>query len=373
MSPLLVGLLGIAATLLLIAVQFPIGLALMLVSFVGVSSFVGFASAASLTAAVTGDIATNWTLSAIPMFLFMGVVVHRSGMTASLYQAARLWLGFLPGGLAVATNLACAGFGAACGSSLATTVAIGRFAIPEMLHSRYDRGLATGVCACAGTIGILIPPSIPMVIYGIFAGVPVTDLFIAGIIPGLLTAAAYTAMIVARCAADPRLAPPTHESADRDAKWRALADVWPFPLLALLVIGGLYAGWVTPTEAGALGAGASLVVALGLRTLSWRILWQAARETTTTTAAILFVAIGAGLLTKLMAFSGVPQAISAFVAESALHPLALIVCVSLVYIVLGMFLDPLGLILLTLPIFLPLFQAQGLDLLWFGILLVKFV
>ena len=265
------------------------------------------------------------------------------------------------------------GIGAACGSSLATTVAIGRFAIPEMLQSRYDRGLATGVCACAGTIGILIPPSIPMVIYGIFAGVPVTDLFIAGIVPGLLTAGAYTAMIVTRCAADPSLAPRTDESADRGAKWRALLEVWPFPFLALLVIGGLYAGWVTPTEAGALGAGASLVVALGLRTLTWRILWQAARETTITTAAILFVAIGAGLLTKLMAFSGVPQAISAFVAEATLQPIALIACVSLVYIVLGMFLDPLGLILLTLPIFLPLFQAQGLDLVWFGILLVKFV
>jgi tripartite ATP-independent transporter DctM subunit len=373
LSSLALGFWGFAAIVVLIALRVPVGLALALVALVGLYLIAGFEVAVSLLRILPFDFISNWDLSAIPMFLLMGAVAHRAGMTAHLFEAARLWFGGLPGGLAVATNFACAGFAAASGSSLATAMAIGRITIPEMRRHGYHSGLATGVVACAGTLGILIPPSIIMVIYGIFVETSVAKLFIAGLIPGLLTAAIYAGQIMLRCKLNPRLAPTVEVRATWKERWLALRDVWPLPVLVLGVIGGIYSGICTPTEAGALGAFLAVAIALVQRKLTLAAFREAARESVFSSAAIFFVAIGAVLLTRFMALSGVPLFLADSVREFAVNPLFLVLILGAIYLVLGCFLDPLGMMLLTLPVFMPMMKAVNLDLIWFGILLVKFI
>jgi tripartite ATP-independent transporter DctM subunit len=373
LSPLALGFAGFAAIIVLVLLRVPIGLALAAVAIIGLYLLVGLDIALSMLRILPFDFVSNWDLSAIPMFLLMGSVAHSAGMTSRLFEAARLWFGRLPGGLAVATNFACAGFAAASGSSLATAMAVGRITIPEMRKHGYDPGLATGVVACAGTLGILIPPSIIMVIYGIFVEVSVAQLFIAGVLPGLLTAAIYAGQIMLRCMWNPKLAPVLDERPTFRQKVQALAEVWPLPLLILVVIGSIYSGLATPTEAGAFGAAFAVVIGVLQRKLSWAGFRAAAREAIISTASIFFVAIGAVLLTRFMALSGVPIFIGEVVREIGINPLWLIIGTGIVYLVLGCFLDPLGMMLLTLPVFLPMFKALNIDLIWFGILLVKYI
>lgn len=373
MSSLLIGFAGFGAIIILIGMRFPIGLALALVAFFGLWAIVGLDIAFSLMSILPYDFAASWELSAVPMFLFMGTLAHRSGMTANLFTAARVWLGTLPGGLAVATNFACAGFAAASGSSLATTFAVGKIAIPEMLRSKYDIGLASSVVACAGTLGILIPPSVIMVIYGVFAEVSISALFIGGIIPGLLTAFLYGAMIVGRCVANPSLAPLLEERPTWRERWQALIDVWPLPTLVVGVIGSIYGGIATPTEAGAVGSVLAILIALARRQMNWKVLHDSARETLLSTGTIFFVAIGAILLTRFMAFSGVPSFIGGAMQDWAVNPIVVVLIMAVIYVILGCFLDPIGIMLLTLPVMLPIFNALNLDLIWIGILVTKFI
>jgi C4-dicarboxylate transporter DctM subunit len=373
MSSLTVGFLGFAAILLLIALRVPIALALGLVAIGGMYLIVGWDVTMTMVRIIPYDFAASWELSAIPMFLLMGTIAYRSGMTASMFDAARVWLGRLPGGLAVSTNFACAGFGAASGSSLATTVAMGRITLPEMLRSGYHPGLAAGVVACAGTLGSLIPPSVLMIIYGIFAEVSVAALFMAGIIPGILTAIVYAGMIMIRCKVDPTLAPLSATNVTWGDRWRVLAPVWPLPLLILGVVGTIYSGIATPTEAGALGASLATLIALVQGRLSKQLFRDSVWEALSASAVIFFIGISAALLTRFMALSGMPTFMAELFDQWALEPLLLVLGIALVYLVLGCFLDPLGIMLLTLPVVLPVLKAQGLDLIWFGILLIKYL
>jgi tripartite ATP-independent transporter DctM subunit len=373
MSDLAIGFGSLGAIILFIGLGVPIGIALAVVALVGLLLIMGPDVTLSLAGVLPYDFAASWELSAIPMFLLMGTLAFHSGLTASLYDAARLWLRFLPGGLAVATNWACAGFAAASGSSIATTVAMGRIAVPEMLKAGYDKGLATSVVACAGTLGSLIPPSVLMILYGAFTGQSVAALFLAGVLPGILTAAVYAAMIIIRCKLDPTLAPAIREKAPWSEKWAALRSVWPLPVLILGVIGGLYGGVVTPTEAGAFGSGLAFVIALAQKKMTWDIFKRSVMEALEGTATIFFAAIGAILLTRLMAFSGVPDALADSMKSWAVEPWLLVIACSIVYLILGCFLEPVGLVLLTLPIFVPAFEALGVDLIWFGIMVVKYV
>ncbi|HEX7007792.1 MAG TPA: TRAP transporter large permease [Alphaproteobacteria bacterium] len=373
MSPIEQGFLALGVGILLIGLRVPVGLALAVVSFAGLVAHIGFNSAISLVGRLPYDFAATWEFSAIPMFVLMGTIAYHSGMTTSLYKAARLWVGRLPGGLAVATNFACAGFGAASGSSLATTVAMGKIGIPEMLRFGYHPGLATACCACGGTLAALIPPSIPLLVYGILAEESVAKLFVAGVMPGLLTAAVYAAMVMTRCTVDPALAPPLEERPRWSEKFAALREIWPLPILTIAVMGGIYGGYVSPTEAGAFGAFMAFVIALALRTLTLDILRRSLRDAMVTTATILFVAIGALMLSRYLALVGLPDFIAEAVVGWSLDPMLLILATSAVYLLLGMFLDPLGIMLLTIPVFLPLFKALGYDLVWFGIVVVKFI
>lgn len=368
-----IGLIGIIAVLLLLAIRLPIGIVLGFVSLIGIASIRGVGTALSVIRSVPFDFAAHWELTAIPMFLLMGAFAFHSGISAALFRAARLWLGHLPGGLAVASNFACAGFAAASGSSMATAAAMGRITIPEMLDAGYEKGLATATVASAGTLGALIPPSILFVLYGIFAQASIGKLLIAGILPGILTALIYAGMILIRCAIDKSLAPRISEDVSRGEKIRALRDVWPLMVLILAIIGGLYGGIVTPTEAGAFGAFCACLVALFQGRMSLTIFRASAYEAVIGTARIFFVAIGAIMLTLFLTMSGLPVAMGKLIGSWAADPLLLVIAATVIFLILGMFLDPIGVMLVALPLLLPMFNALKIDLIWFGVLVVKYL
>jgi tripartite ATP-independent transporter DctM subunit len=373
MSSAEIGFTGLVLVLALLALRVPIGVALGTVALGGIYFIRGGNAAFGALGEIAYDFSASWELSAVPMFLLLGSIAFHSGITNSLYSAARIWLNRLPGGLAVATNLACAGFAALSGSSIATAAAMARLAIPEMLRANYQKELATGTVAAAGTLGVMIPPSIPFVIYGWYTEQPVGKLLIAGVLPGLMTAAVYTVLIITRCVLNPTLAPRIEVIASKQERRRVFREVWPLPLLILIMIGGIYGGITTPNEAGAFGAFCTLIVAAVQGKLTWRVFITSISQTAHTTATIFIIAIGAILLTRFLAIAGVPQYLVGAIGDLALNPLTLVLCMAAIYLVLGCFLDSLGLMLLTLPIFLPMFQALHLNLIWLGVLVVKFL
>ncbi|WP_334193970.1 TRAP transporter large permease [Pararhodobacter sp.] len=376
MDPLTFGLITLGCMLALIALRVPIGVALGVVSVLGLAYVRNFNIALSILRETPFAFAASWDLTAIPMFLLMGAIANHSGISSALFRAARLWFSALPGGLAVAANMASVGFAAACGSSLASSAAMGRLAIPEMLRAGYDRALATGVVASAGTLAALIPPSIMLVLYGVFAEVSISRLLIAGIVPGFLTAAAYVALIVIRCKLNPALAPKLSNDELQTLKadrLSALREVWPVTALILGIIGGLYGGIVTPTEAGATGAALALLIAILQRRITLTSFVDSLKESMSGTAQIFFVGMGAVMYTRLLSLTGVSTLLADMVGGYAADPLLVILAISVVFLILGMFLDPLGIMLITLPVFLPMMKALGLDLIWFGIIVVKYV
>jgi tripartite ATP-independent transporter DctM subunit len=362
--------------LILIGLRVPIGVAMGGVAFLGLWYLRNFNVALSVLRDTPFVFAANWDLSAIPMFLLMGAIASNSGIGSALFRAAYAWFGGLPGGLAVATNWACAGFGAASGSSIAAAAVMARLAVPEMLKNKYDKALATGVCASGGTLDALIPPSILFVVYGVFAEVSIAKLLLAGILPGLLTAAVYMIMIVVRCWLNPSLGPPI-SFPNRDELWRerwaSLREIWPILVLIAAVMGGLYWGVVSPTESGAAGALIATLVGVAQGKLSLRGFIDSFKDAIGTTAQLFFIGIGAVIYTKFLALSGSAALFTELVGTWALDPLLLVIAVSAIYLVLGMFLDPLGMILLTIPVFVPMFAALNLDLVWFGVLVVKYI
>jgi C4-dicarboxylate transporter DctM subunit len=373
MTDLAIGGGALVAILILLALRVPIAFVLGGVSFVGIILVRGWNAALNMLGSLPHSFASSWELSAVPMFLLMGAAAFQTGLTQSLYSAARLWLNKLPGGLAVATNFTAAGFAAASGSSVATSAAVGRLAIPEMLKYGYDKGLATGTVAASGTLGALIPPSIAFVLYGWFTGESVGKLLIAGLIPGIMTGAIYTLMIILRCIKSPGLAPKMTEHVTLKEKMQALAAVWPMPVLVLSVIGSIYSGIATPTEAGAVGAVMAFVIGAAKGKLTWAVLWRSMDDTMNTTASLFFLAIGAVILTRFLAIAGIPTFIAEVVSDLGLGPIQLVIAMAIVFLLLGMFLDPIGVMLVTLPIFLPAFEAADLNLIWIGVIVVKMI
>lgn len=308
MDALHFGLSTLGIILGLIALRVPIGVALGVVSVLGLAYVRNFNIALSILRETPFAFAASWDLTAIPMFLLMGAIANHSGISSSLFRAPRLWFSALPGGLAIAANMASVGFAAACGSSLASSAAMGRLAIPEMPRAGYDKALATGVVASAGTLAALIPPSILLVLYGVFAEVSITRLLIAGIVPGLLTAFAYVVLILVRCHLNPALAPKLSDqelSSLKADRMRALREVWPVTMLILGIIVGLYGGYATPTEAGAFGASLALLIAVLQRRIRLAGFIEALRESMSATAQIFFVGMGAVMYTRLLSLTGV--------------------------------------------------------------------
>lgn len=373
MTPLMIGFTGIAVLFVLLALRVPIAVALGAVSLVGIGFIRGFDAVYGAARSMPYAFVAKWELSSIPMFLLMGSIAYYSGLTASLFKTMRLWFSWLPGGLAVATNFGCAGFAAASGSSMATAASMGRLTLPEMARYGYNPGLATGVVAAAGTLGSLIPPSIMLIIFGMMTETSIGKLFIAGILPGILTAVIYAIMIVARCSWNPELAPAIKEEVTWGERFKALAATWQLPVLITIVIVSLYSGLATTTEAAAVGAFAALVMAAMNRNLTFPVISASVIEALKSTATILFISFGAIFFSRFLTFAGLPQYMAGLAETMAHSPLLLLLFVGMIYLILGMFLDPIGLLLLTVPIFLPFFEAVGYEKVWMGIMVIKFI
>jgi tripartite ATP-independent transporter DctM subunit len=371
MSELQIAGLFIGALFFLILMRIPIGVSLIAVSFAGLWSMFNWNIAWGSLGIVPYNFANSWVLSSIPAFLLMGFICYHTKLTQGLFSAAQVWLSGLPGGLAIASVFGCAGFAAVTGSSVACSAAMGKIAVPEMIRHRYSAELATGTVAAAGTIGALIPPSILMILYGIISRQSVSQLFLGGLVVGVITLIAYVLLIVVRVKLNPNLAPPVHTQATRAQKIRALGQTWPVLLIVIGVFAGLFGGVFTPTEAGAIGATLSALVALVYRTLTLKALRMAVVETITTTAALLIIAVGASLLTRFLALSGIGDALSSSILSFGVSPVLIMVGIVVVYLLLGMMLEPVGAMLLTLPVVLPLVDETGFSLLWFGVVLVK--
>ncbi|WP_108260873.1 TRAP transporter large permease [Mangrovicoccus ximenensis] len=371
MSMLEIGYTCTGLVLLLIALRVPIGIVLILVSFCGLWAALGLQVAVGIARAIPFDFIANWSFSAVPMFLLMGYVASHGGLTDGLFAALRIVLRRVPGGLACAGVGACAMFSAASGSSVATSAAMSKIAVPEMLKRGYDPALATGTIASAGTLGSMIPPSILMIVYAIFANVSVGKMFMAGFLPGALSAAMYMAMIMLRARLNPRLAPPIAYTPTAEEKRKALREVWPLPTLILGVLGGIFLGLITPTEAGAVGASIALVLAALRGRLNWEMLRSAVREAALGTSTVFLIAVGATMFTSFMGMTGVPRSVSSALLGFATDQVTLIIMIAAIYLILGMFIEGVGIMLLTLPILFPLLQAANVDMIWFGIIVIK--
>ncbi|WP_324751782.1 TRAP transporter large permease subunit [Roseovarius sp. Pro17] len=371
MSNLDIGIIGTLTALAMIALRVPIGLTLGLVSIFGMAAMISMSVAWGMISATPFDFVGQWELTAAPMFLLMGYICTATDMTKSLFVSLKVVLARLPGGLAVASVAACAFFAAASGSSVATAAAMSRIAVPEMLKAKYDKGLATGTIAASGTLGSLIPPSVLLILYGVYAQVSVGQLFLAGFIPGVVSALIYMAMIVTRVKLKPSLAGVVQEDISREEKIAALKDIWPLPLLIFSVLGGIFAGVFSPTEAGAIGAAVATVIAVVRGAFTWAALRDALIQTAISTTGIFIILVGSVFFTRFLALSGLPQAFADVILGVSDNVWWILFAVALLYIVLGMLIDSIGLLLLTLPLVLPLVQGAGLDLVWFGIIVIK--
>ena len=371
MSDALIGSLGIIGLLVLIAANMHIGIALILVSYLGLIAIVGSDAAWGMLEVVPYTFISNWTLSSVPMFVFMGYICFNADLTRGLFDAARLWLARLPGGLAIASVFGCSGFAAVTGSSVACAAAMGKVAVPEMLRNKYDASLACGTVAAAGTVGALIPPSILLIVFGVIAQVSITDLFLGGIGAGIATALSYIAVILLRVTLNPALAPRVTEQVTWTEKFSALKGALPVILLVVAVLGGLFGGLFTATQAGAVGALMSMVVAATQRTLTFKALKTSVIETLVTCGSLFIVTIGASMLTRFLTLSGVGYMISDAAAVLGASPVFLLIGIAVIYMILGMFLEPIGAMLITLPIFLPLVGTAGIDAIWFGVFVAK--
>lgn len=370
MSVQFIGLLGIAALLCLIFARVPVGVAMGLVGFLGYASIDGWDRALRVLGQTPYDISSTYSLSVVPLFVLMGDLALRSGMSAKLYGAARAMFWGVPGSQALATIGACAGFGAICGSSVATAAIMTRVAVPEMRRSGYDDRLSTGSVAAGGSLGILIPPSIPFVIYGLIAEQSVPRLFAAGLIPGLVLTALYMITAVVLVKLYPAWAPETGARLGWRERLKAATSIWDVALLFGITIGGLYAGWLTPTEAAAVGALGALVLGYAFGDLTWGKVQESIADTIRTTGMLFLIVICAMVFSYFIVQTQLPKLLVEAAQFWRLSPLSLMLTLIVFYIILGCFMDGLGMTLITVPVFLPLVLASGYDAIWFGVILV---
>jgi C4-dicarboxylate transporter DctM subunit len=360
---------GFGALLACAFLGLPLGLSLLAVGVAGFALQRGTLPALTMAGQQIFDLATNYDLSTLPMFLLMGALVHRANLSEDLYAACNAWIGHRRGGLAMATIGACGGFAAVCGSSMATAATMARIAIPAMRRYRYSDGLGAAAIATGGTLGILIPPSVPMVIYGLLTQADIGKLFIAGIVPGLVMIAAYMLAIALVVRLNPAAGPPGPRSGWVQ-RWRALSRVWGVALLFVLVLGGIYFGVCTPTEAAGVGSAGALVFTLARGRLGWRALADALLETGRTTAAIFVVMFGALVFGNFLTLTGLVTDLVAGIRALDLPPTAVILLICVVYLFLGCIFESLGMMLITIPVFFPVVTSLGLDPIWFGIVVV---
>jgi len=360
---------AIGVFLVLAFAGMPIGFAFALLGFVGTLMLKGIGPGLSLLGSAPWQWASQGGLIVVPLFVLMGAFAFHSKISEELYVAAYRWMGRLPGGLAIATCLACTGFAACTGTSLASGAAMGTIAYPEMKRFNYDDKLATGSICAGGTLGILIPPSIIFIIYGFLTQQPIGKLFIAGILPGILMSSLYIIVILSMCLRNPKLGP-RGESFSWRERFASLRYVWGMLALFLLVIGGLYAGIFAPSEAGAIGAFGAFIIVLTRRGFSIKVLRESLRESLGITVFSMTILIGAMMFSVFVTVSGVPRIFAEWVTALNIPRYGILILLLALYIPLGMILDNVSMILLTLPTVYPLVNVLGFDLIWFGVLIV---
>ncbi len=369
MEPTTVGYIGLMVLLLLMASGLPIAFCFATVGFVGVLLMKGMAAAFGNLGVTPYMWASHYVLMAIPLFIIMGYFAFHAGISNDLYECAYKWIGHVPGGLAVATVITCAGLGATSGSSLACSAAMGAVAIPEMEKHGYAKTLSTGCVAAGGTLGILIPPSIAMVIYGSICEESISKLFIAGILPGLVLTGAYCVAILIQVGFNPKLASPGPRF-PLSERIRSLKGTWMMLALFLLLMGGIFAGIFTPTEAAAVGAFGAFIFSVFRKRLNRKVMVNALEEAGRTTCMIFLLYIGAMMFMSFIALTRLPYELSQWVVSLPFPPIGIVAAIMIIYIPLGMFMDALSMLILTLPIFYPIVVALGFDPIWFGILVV---
>jgi tripartite ATP-independent transporter DctM subunit len=370
-----IALLGFGVMLALIALRLHVGIAMFVTGCLG---YVYLSSGAALFAFLktnSYNLFASYTLSVIPLFILMGALAEQSGLSTALFRAAAAFMGRVRGGLAMAVIAACTAFGAICGSSVATTATFGRAVLPELLRHKYDGGFATGTIAVGGTLGILIPPSIILVIYAITVEQNISKLFMAALVPGLLATLFYLVTIFLVARRKPELVP-IHDPQDGRGRWQHVKAVWPVLLVAVLVVGGIYGGIFSPTEGAAVGTVALLAIGLAQRTLGWAAIKTSIQNTASTTAMIFVILMGSEIFNAFLALSQMPMQAAEFITSLGMPPYAVLAAILALYILLGAVMDELAMILLTLPVFFPIVSALDFGLqpddlaIWFGILLL---
>ncbi len=382
MDPSQIGLIAFSAVLVMLALRVPIAFAMASAAIVG--TFFVFAlrtgdfapdrairPTTSMIFSNAFDLIHNYNLSMIPLFVALGHIAYRAQITTNIYEAAKVWMTNLRGGVAMASIVGCGGFSAITGSSIACASTMGRICTPEMLRMGYDNRLATASVAAGGTLGSLIPPSVLFIIYGIFTETSVSKLFLAGILPGLLTLAGFVLVVAVWVRRDPSIAPMTDIRYSAQERTRAAIAAWPAVLLFVTIVGGIYGGIFTATEAAAVSVAAAVAIGFAQRRLTLADLWMSMKETCIQTASIFIIAAAAKIFVAFIALTGVAPQLVALVSSADLSVFALMAAIALIYLLLGMFLDPIGIMVLTLPLVIPLVEGYGLDLIWFGVVVIK--
>ena len=368
-NPFLVGIIGLCLMLVLVVAGVRVVFAAAIVGLLGLVELLGWGPAAGIVGTIPHSKSSVYALSVLPMFIFIGFLAFHAGMTQQLFDAARKWVGWLPGGLAVATVFATAGFAAVSGASTATAAVFSRVAIPEMLKYGYDKKLSAGVVAAGGTLASLIPPSAILVIYAIIVEESVGQLLLAGFLPGLVSALIYAAIIICWAVIKPGDAP-----AVKGYTWKqrfaALPGISPIFVVVLIIMSAIYNGWATPTEAGALGAMVVFILAM-FKGTKLTIIRDSLMEAAKLTVMIFSLIWGVLIFVRFLGFSGLPEAFTGWIVGLEASPIVIMICILLAYAILGMFMDAIGMLLLTLPVVYPAVIALGFDSIWFGIIVVK--
>jgi len=382
MDGTLVGLIAFGSVIGLLAIRVPIAFALAGVATVGTFMMFAFRTdtfmaerairaTSSLVFSNSFDLIHSYDLSMIPLFIALGHIAYRADITTRIYHAARVWLVRVPGGVAMASVVGCGGFSAITGSSIACASTMGRICSPEMLRMGYDKRLATASVAAGGTLGSLIPPSVLFIIYGIFTETSISKLFLAGILPGILSLFGFLLVIFLWVRHDPAAAPPFKGEITAADRLKAAIDAWPAMALFGIIVGGIYGGFFTATEAAAICVSSAVAIGFLQRKLDIAGLLESLRETCIQTASIFLIAAAAKIFVAFIALTGVAPAIVDFVTNAELSSIVLLLTIAIIYLVLGMFLDPIGIMVLTLPLMIPLVENYGFDLIWFGVVVIK--
>ena len=370
MDPIIVGVIGTVLVFLLLFLGMPIAFALMLVGFAGISYLASIEAALPIAARTVYEVSAYYPYTVIPLFIVMGGFAGSSGMTKDLYSTFDKWFRKLPGGLGIATIGACAGFAAVSGSSVATAATMGTVALPEMKRFNYHPRLATGTVAAGGTLGFLIPPSIGFIVYGMLTEQSIGKLLVAGMIPGLILAVAYMAIVVVWVKLNPSVAPVSPEAVSWREKFSSLLGVWEPLAIFLLVMGGIYGGLFTPTEAGAMGATVLFLVAIIKRKLNRQNLVGALLEAVRISVMVLFLVAGANVFSYFLALSTIPMKVAGWAAALEVSPYLIHTIIVIIYLFLGCFLDAISMMVLTMPVIYPVILALGFNPIWFGVIAV---